>query len=213
MTGDSPRTERPPRRRRRDARPSEIIEAGLREFAEQGFAAARLEDIARRAGIAKGTIYRYFDSKEALFEAVLLSRAGGIIGNMEAAIAAHDGPMLPLMEVVIGEFYRELRQSDILVLMRIIIADGERFPRVTEFYFNEIVRRGLAVIGGVVRRGIERGEFRESAVTAIPQVLLSPAIMMAVWSMTFQRIQPIDVATMRDAHVELITRALEPHRR
>lgn len=210
MTDRDPLPERPPRRRRRDARPSEIIEAGLQEFAEAGFAAARLDDIARRAGIAKGTIYRYFDSKEALFEAALLSRAGEVVAGIEAMAAAHDGPVLPVFEAVIGQIYRTLGEADVRTLMRIIIAEGDRFPHVTQVYHDRIVRRGLAIVEGLVRRGISRGELGESAVTAVPQVMLAPAIMTAVWTIAFGRIDPIDVEAMRAAHVEMLRRSLTP---
>jgi AcrR family transcriptional regulator len=127
-----------PRRRRKEAWPAEIIEAGLQEFAERGFAGARLDDVAARAGIAKGTIYRYFPSKEA----ALLSRVTPMLDGIEASIEQFPGSSADLLRFAITKVHAELVTSDVQVLMRIIIGEGHRFPVVAEAFIEARLPRG-----------------------------------------------------------------------
>lgn len=199
---------RKPRRRRKDARPGEIIAAGLLEFAERGFAAARLEDVARRAGIVKGTIYRYFDSKEALFEAALKSRIGPLFEDFGPLVRDFPGPTRELLRIVIETMYRELFGTDLRILVRIIITEGSRFPAISELYYRESVSKGRSLIRTIVKRGVERGEFREGPVTRLPEVLVAPAIMAMIWQTTFDRFDPIGADRFAAAHVDLVLNGL-----
>jgi AcrR family transcriptional regulator len=197
-----------PRRRRKEARPAEIIEAGLLEFAEKGFAAARLEDVAARAGIAKGTIYRYFESKEALFEAALLSRVTPVLDGVEAAVDAFPGSSEDLLRLLITRIHGELVGSDLHVLLRVIIADGSRFPTISEAYYRRILSKGRALLRRIVERGIARGEFRDGAAAELPMVAIAPALMAAVWRMTFERYDSIPPERFLDAHLDLVLNGL-----
>jgi len=192
-----------PRRRRKDARPGEIIEAGLAEFAETGFAATRLDDVAKRAGIAKGTIYRYFASKEALFEAAVRTRLSAVL-DIDARIDAYPGPTRDLLCLMIETMYRQLVESDMRTILRILLADGARFPAITAFYHEAAVAKGRALLGRIVARGIARGEFREGAYTDLPIVMIAPLLMAAIWKINFERHEPIDVARFAAAHFDLM---------
>jgi AcrR family transcriptional regulator len=198
----------PVRRRRKEARPAELIAAGLAEFGARGFAAARMEDVARRAGAAKGTVFRYFPTKEALFEAALISRLGPVFDEANAALDAHDGPIGPMLRLLLERLYRQLAESELPVLMHIIIAEGPRFPEILAAYHRESVGRGRALLSKLVERGIARGEFRRNAVAALPMVLVSPMLMAAIWGMTFAAIEPIPPARFLEAHLALITEGL-----
>jgi AcrR family transcriptional regulator len=195
---------RPPRRRRKEARPAELIRAGLQEFAVHGFTGTRLEDVARRAGVVKGTIYRYFADKEALFLAAVRMEVAPMFSEITGFIDAYPGTTRDLLKVIIGTIHRQLVNSDLRVLIRIIIAEGERFPALTELYYAETVSKGRALLERIVERGIARGEVREGAAARLPLVLIAPALMAAIWRMTFDRHAPISSEAFLEAHIDLV---------
>lgn len=197
-----------PRRRRKEARPAELIEAGLAEFGARGFEAARMEDIARRAGVAKGTAFRYFPTKEALFEAAVTSRVAPIFDEVNAALDSYDGPTMPLLQILLSRVYRQLAETDLVVLMRIIIGEGSRFPLILEVYYRESIGRGRALLTRIVERGIARGEFRRNAIADLPIVLVAPMLMAAVWKMTFDVLEPINPERFLAAHLDLVAQGL-----
>ena len=198
----------PPRRRRKEARPGEIIDAGLAEFAENGFAATRLEDVAKRAGIAKGTIYRYFASKEDLFEAALSARLTPFFDDVSGMVDSFPGSSEDLVRAALPRIYKALFEDGLHVLMRIIITEGGRFPAIAELYHRRVISRGQAVLAALVRRGVERGEFRRSALTDLPIVIVAPAVMTIVWKMTFDRFDPVETERFLAAHVDLVLHGL-----
>ncbi len=208
MAETGPGAEPRPRRRRKEARPAEIVEAGLLEFADKGFAAARLEDVATRAGIAKGTIYRYFESKEALFEAALLSRAMPVLDGVEAAVDTFPGSSEDLLRLLITRIHAELVGSDLHILLRVIIADGVRFPAISEAYYHRILSKGRALLRRIVERGVARGEFEAGAAADLPMVAIAPALMAAIWRMTFDRYDPIVPERFLAAHLDLVLNGL-----
>jgi AcrR family transcriptional regulator len=195
------------RRRRKEARPAEIIKAGLAEFAEHGFAGARLDNVARRAGISKGTIYLYFDSKEALFEAALASLTSGLFERAAADISL-DGPMEGALRAILTRIYGAIATSDLPVLIQIIIAEGRRFPHITELYHRTVVAHGRKLLGTIVARGIEGGEFRDGPVRELPLVVMGPAVMTVVWKLAFDRLDPLPPGRVLDAHVDLVLNGL-----
>jgi AcrR family transcriptional regulator len=198
----------PVRKRRKAARPAELIEAGLAEFALRGFAGTRLEDVAKRAGVAKGTIYRYFNDKEALFLAAIESRAVPIHGQIDAFIDTFNGSTRDLLEMLVRTVYARLVDTDVKVLMRIIIAEGQTFPGLTEVYYREIISRVQALLARIVARGISRGEIRPGPVSDLPLVIMAPAMMAAVWKMTFNAHAPIATERFIAAHLDLLDRGL-----
>ncbi len=201
-------SERPPRRRRKEARPAELVRAGLEEFALNGFAATRLDDVARRAGVVKGTIYRYFADKEALFLAAVRREVAPVFDEITGFIDAYPGTTRDLLQLLIQTVHRQLVNSDLRVLIRIIIAEGERFPALTELYYAETVSKGRALLERIVERGITRGEVREGAAARLPLVLMAPAIMAAIWRMTFDKHAHISSEAFLEAHIDLVLHGL-----
>lgn len=197
-----------PRRRRKQERPAEILEAGLAEFLERGFEGARVEDIARRAGVAKGTVFRYFPSKEALFEAALEAQLQPVFALMAGVMEAPPGPPLALIEALITATHRGLLQGDVPRIIRMVISEGQRFPGLLEAYHRQSMQRGEALMHSLLARGLARGDFVESPVTALPMVLMAPALMAAVWHLTFDRFEPLDPERMLAAHLHMVRAVL-----
>ena len=197
-----------PRRRRKEARPQEIIAAGLAEFAERGFAATRLEDVAARAGVVKGTIYRYFDSKETLFEAALSSGIGPAFEELPDIVADYDGSTFDLIGQLVSRLYETLFLPDVELLARIIISEGHRFPAVADLYYRLLVSKGRDILRRIVERGLARGELLPSPLSATPEVLIGPVVMAIVWNMIFDRLDPIEPRRFLEAHLDLLEKAL-----
>lgn len=200
------------RRRRKTARPAEILAAGFAEFAEKGFMAARLEDVALRAGIAKGTIYLYYDSKQELFEAAVRARILPALGEATARIDEFEGPTGDLLRLVLRTFYARIGEPEVRTLLRIMIGEGHRFPDLLAFYHREFITRIVGLLRRVVDRGIARGEFHPGVATETPIVLMAPAIMGAIWQMTFASIQPVPLSAFEAAHADLLVSYLESRR-
>jgi AcrR family transcriptional regulator len=197
------------RRRRKDARPQEIVEAGLAEFAAKGFAAAKLEDVARRAGVSKATIYVYYKDKQALFEACMKSQVGPLMDTAETLIDAFPGSSKDLLRLLIATIYQNVVASDARQLLRIIIGESENFPFLAEMHYKQSVSKGEAILKRIIERGIARGEFRDGAYAKVPIVVLGPAIMATIWSLVFQRYKPLDLDDMLEAHLDMILNGIE----
>lgn len=204
MAGDDTRK----RRRRKAARPAEIIEAGFRVFSEKGFAAARLEDVAADAGIAKPTIYLYFPSKEALFEAVIRDRLLGAMDGFETSRAGFDGPTDALLRMFLRVIYDRLIGTGAVALLQIIIAEGPRFPHLVAIYHDVALARGLGVVQAIMERGIARGEIRRGPAASDPRVVVAPAIVAALWSRLFAHEAPLDADAFFEAHVDMLLHGL-----
>jgi AcrR family transcriptional regulator len=201
-----------PSRRRKEARPAELLDAALDVFAEKGFAAARMEDIAARAGTAKGTIYLYFPSKEAVFQALVRA---AIVPNLERAEAVadrHEGPVGPLVIRLMALLGDLLRDTRLAVLPRLIIAEIHRFPDLTQFYKVTVVDRGLALIARMHRYGVERGEFRPGDSETVARLVVAPVLLMAIWRTVFapHDPHPFDPGPVLVAHAETLLRGLAP---
>lgn len=197
-------TAKPPHKRRKEARPSELIEAGLKEFARSGFAATKLEDVASRAGVSKATIYVYFEDKRALFEACMTSRLTPIVSNATDLIDAFPGSTEQLLRTLVPMIHHAFAQGDARELMSIIIAESGKFPFLAEMHHRESVSKGKAIMERIVARGIARGEFRDGDYARMPMVIAAPAVMATLWSLMFQRIDPIDAEAVIAAHIDLV---------
>jgi AcrR family transcriptional regulator len=184
---------------RRDA----ILAAALEEFAVNGFAGTRLDDIATRAKIAKGTIYLYFADKETLFQELLRAMFAPIVAALEN-IPQSDLPTRDIMERMIDLFVRDVigtRRKDVI---RLVIAEGPRFPKLAEFHYREVLSRIMAAMGALMARAIARGEVKNPAYAKFPQLIAAPGLVAVVWSGLFERFAPLDVAAMMRAHLDII---------
>jgi AcrR family transcriptional regulator len=196
---------RPPRAPQdSEARRRAILDAALVEFAAHGFAAARLDDVARRAGIAKGTLYLYFADKEALFEALVQGSIRPLLDNLQNVAALPDVPTRQVLKLMFATFAREVLGSDRKLLLRLLITEGARFPRLVNFYHAEIVTPGLRLMRGLMTRAAQKGEIASDAAARFPQLVMAPLMLAVVWDMLFGRVEPLDVESFIDAHVELL---------
>ena len=183
---------------RRDA----ILSAALDEFSTRGFEAARLDDVARRADVAKGTIYLYFRDKESLFQELIRSMLTPLVGTIEA-LGEADAPLPVLAERIVELFVREVYETRRKDVIRLMISEGRRFPKLAEFYYREVLSRIVAAVRSLLRRAAARGEIPESLVD-FPQIVAAPGLVAIVWNGLFERFEPLDVRKMMKTHVELL---------
>jgi len=187
-----------------DARRAAILAAAFEIFSDKGFAAARLDDVARKAGVAKGTLYLYFPDKEALFEQLLLSFAGPLLSRINAIAMLPDVPAPIILERILLLFQSEILGTEREKMLQLLISEGPRFPRIAEFHHREVVSHGLAAIRAVAARGFERGELGSDALAKCPQLFFWPLLGVVIWRSLFGRFDPIDVSTAIDAHRDLL---------
>ncbi|WP_228749421.1 TetR/AcrR family transcriptional regulator [Bradyrhizobium sp. BR 10261] len=184
---------------RRDA----IVAAAMEEFITRGFAATRLDDIAKRAGVAKGTIYLHFKDKESMFEELVRTVIVPVVAKLNA-LPPPTGSVRDLIEAFAGNFLKEVigtRRGD---LVRLIVAEGPRFPAVADFYYREVVSRGMAGMRALIELGIARGEIHQANLARYPQILIAPAMIAVIWQSLFARHAPLDAQEMLRVHLDLI---------
>jgi AcrR family transcriptional regulator len=199
-------------RRRKAARPQEILAAALSVFAEKGFAVARMEEIAQRAGISKGTLYLYFDSKEALFKALLRETVSARIGEISAIIEKTDGPVPALLAEALRNLGAFAAHSDRIVLPKIVISEAGNFPDLARFYREEVIERAIAFLGGIVARGIARSEIRAIPVEHAVRLLVAPFLVIMLWRTVFGRFDktPYDYTGLVEQHIATVLKGLAP---
>lgn len=180
-----------------------ILDAALDEFSKEGFAATRLEDVARRAGVAKGTIYLHFRDKEELFQELIRSM---MTPQLDALVALQDldAPVQVVLRKFAELFQREVLGTRRRDVMRLVIAEGPRFPAIAEFYYREVVSRGVAALRRVLQRGVERGELAHKELADYPQLVVAPAVLAIHWASLFQAFAPLDAEKMLDAHLRIL---------
>jgi AcrR family transcriptional regulator len=183
------------------ARREAILEAALDEFSARGFAAARLEDVAKRAGVAKGTIYLYFADKEALFQELVRFQIGPVMSAFEAVLAG-PLPLKRLIDQAIEIFAREVFGTRRKQVMRLIISEGPRFPALAEFYYREVLAPMLKVVRARLQRALEQGEIADNTLVRFPQLLGAATVMAVVWQGLFDRFEPLDARAMLRAYFD-----------
>lgn len=167
--------------RRKDARPQELLAAAIDLFVEHGFAATRLEDVARRAGVSKGTLYLYFTNKEELFKAVVRESILPFLGKAELSVAEFEGHSADLLRSVVMNWSRQIGQSKASGLGKLMLAEAVNFPELARFYREEVMSRVVRMISSILERGVNRGEFRSFDIVQMTQVLIAPMMMLNVW--------------------------------
>lgn len=194
----SPKPKKPsePRwQRRPEARPEEILDAAYEIFGEVGFARARLDDVARRAGVSKGTLYLYFDSKDALLREMVRTRASVALDGAEERLRRHEGSAADLLEALIRGMWGVMRRPQMTCMTRLVQGELGNFPELARFYHDEVVVRTRRLFERAIARGVASGEFRRVAhdygARAIPAML--------VQATQYQRtFAPYDVDAMTD---------------
>jgi AcrR family transcriptional regulator len=197
------RRRRATRAERSAARRQAILAAALLEFSARGYAATRLDDVARRAKVAKGTIYLYFADKETLFQELIRSEISPVVAGLEAASHA-DVPLRMFAERLIDVFVREIFGTHRKDVIRLVIAEGPRFPKLAEFYYREIIAHVETAVRAMLQRAFERGELSSDALVRFPQLLVAPGLVAIIWNGLFDRFEPLDVRALMRAHFDLV---------
>lgn len=202
----TPKPSRPPQRVQRQGA---ILAAAFKEFAAKGYAEARLEDVARRAGIAKGTIYLYFKNKELLFRAVLHSLIHQVFQELEVFVQTFPGTAEELVRNVLSRQYDQIvKNPKARSMFRLVISESHRFPELSEVYLREVVTPGITAMRMLVKKGVASGEFRDTIIVEFPQVLVGPAVLAVMWLLIFGQRQELNVDAYQQAHLELLLRGL-----
>src|ERR1700678_2853560 len=178
-------------RRRKDAGPAEILDAALAVFAEKGYAATRMDEIAQRAGVTKGTIYLYFESKDAVFRSLVQESIGATIQSVTAAAERFEGSSADLLRMVLRGIGTFVRVDDRVVLPKVMIAEAGNFPGLAEFYRREVIDRGLGLLTSVIARGPGRGEFRAVNPEHAAKLCVAPLLVAILWRTTFGKFDTV----------------------
>ena len=189
--------------RRKQDRPQEITDAALAAFAEKGYAATRVDDVAKRAGVSKGLLYLYFKTKEELFKAVVRSF---VVPRIDALTENIDSSELSSEEFLRGpflDFVKTLPGSPISVVIRLMIAEGPKHPDLVQFYWDNVASRGLGTISELLQRGVQTGEFRKSAVTEQPHLFIMPVLFSVVFNSLFEK-QSMDTNRLIETQIDLL---------
>lgn len=202
--------EKPRFRRRKEDRPEEITEAAFTEFARKGYAATRVNDVAKRAGVSKGLLYLYFKTKEDLFKSVIRNFVVPQVDALKNAIETSPlsaeaflrGPFLKLIQ--------ELVDSKTQMVVRLLIAEGPKHPDLTGYYCEHVVTQGIETMQKLINKGVANGEFRRSPLQEFPQLLLAPVLLSVVWKTLFERHRPLDTNALIAAQLELLLLAIKP---
>lgn len=191
-------------------RHQQILAAAFAEFSAKGYAEARLEDVAHRAGIAKGTIYLYFRNKEILFRAVLRGLVRHVFEELELFVQTFPGTAEELVrQVLLRQYVNVVKNSKARLMLRLLIAESHKFPQLADVYLREVVGPGLTAMRTLVERGMASGEFRESKIARFPQVLVGPAVLAVVWTLILGERQPLDLDGYMEAHLDLVLHGLQ----
>jgi AcrR family transcriptional regulator len=215
MPGPAPSvpTAHPRWRRRKDSRPAEILSAALSVFVERGYAATKLDDVARQAGVSKGTMYLYFESKEALFKEVVRASVVPEIERAEQRVQSHSGTARRLLEELIEGWWAVLGESRLSGLAKLMMGEANNFPELAQFWFEEVVRRSHAVTASAVQLGINLGEFRPVDTRLAARLAIAPLLHAAVMNHSIHRCtyEPADHRALVRLHTELFLRGLAAH--
>lgn len=191
-------------------RQEQILVAGFEEFAAHGYAAARLDDVAKRAGIAKGTIYLYFKDKERLFRAVVRSL---IQKRLDAIVGTFSGSAGKLLREMLSRMYTlVVRNQRARAIVRLLVAESGKFPQLSDIYHQEIIGPGLKALRQVAKRGIASGEFRKTKALKFPQMLVAPGVLAIVWTLIFGERHRLDLDAYMKAHLEFVLGSLQKKR-
>lgn len=190
-----------------EAKRQRILKAALAVFSQHGFEAARLDEVARKAGVAKGTLYLYYPNKQAMFEAMVHSSVDPLLDDLSALARHQEVPPDELLETIFSLFRREVLETDRKLLLRLIIAEGHRFPQIARFYHREVISRAMGTLKAAMGILNDRGQLASEALLRYPQLIAAPLLLSVVWDALFARIDPLDVKGLLSAHAELMTTA------
>jgi AcrR family transcriptional regulator len=197
-------------RRRSDARPGEIVEAALDLFVNKGFTATRMEEIARAAGVTKGTLYLYFPSKEDLFQAVVHENVLPRLEMGERLVATHTGTNAQLLRELVHAWWEKMGDSRLSCMAKLMTAESANFPELARYYVEEVVLRARRIFESVLRRGMENGEFRAVPLHDTARLVLAPLVQSAAYRHSMLAFDPdeLDMEKYLDLHLDIFLRGI-----
>ena len=196
--------------RRKDARPGELATAALELFIERGFSATRLDDVAKLAGVSKGTLYLYFDSKEALFKTVIQDGIVSRIDEYEVFMRAFDGSSADLLRNLVTTWWEQIGGTKLGGITKLMMSESGNFPELAKFYHDEVITRGMGLFIYAIERGIKTGEFRHIEMDYVPRICAAPVVMLMLWRNSFDVSggKQIDPAAYLAVHTDLLIHSL-----
>lgn len=197
-------------RRRKADRPMEIVQAALLVFAEKGFAAAKLDEIARRAGVSKGALYLYYATKEDLFHAVVEQAIAPNMRAMRAMIASHPGPLSELLRLYVGRLTALVGELPVGGVAKMVIGEARNFPELARVWHDELVAQALGGLAEAISAAQARGEVRAGDPRVYALQIAAPLVVAIIWGETFVPVgaEPFDLPTLGLQHVETLLRGL-----
>lgn len=197
---------RPKWQRRKEARPSDIVAAALAVFGEKGFAGARIEEIARRAGVSKGTVYLYFETKSDIFRAVVHQAVTPNIEKVARAVAAADLPFATVIRMLLPRVAQVVLEAEIGPVLKMVVGESRNFPELAKVWHDDVVLKGVTLIAGIVERAQRKGEVRAGDPRIHAFSIMGPMLLGALWRETFTPIggAAVDVAAIARQHAETV---------
>ena len=191
-------------------RPTGASAAALDLFAEKGFSATRMDDVAARAGLSKAAIYLYFKDKMALLTALVNEMAGANISVARGIVESHEGPVAPLVATILVFLGRQLRDTRFPELVKIIISESRAHPDVGRLYLDSVVTQGLPLFEGLIRRGIAQGEFREVDAALAAKAMIGPMLLAAIWKTVLEPIgaDALDIESYAALHAQIFLKGI-----
>ncbi len=208
----------PARQRRKETRPQELLDAALRLFVEKGFAATRAEEVARAAGVSKGTLYLYYPSKEELFKAVVRCNLTSLIAEGLEILADYRGSSSDLLVTLMQTWWDRVGETPAAGIHKIVLSEVRNFPELAAFYTAEVIEPANRLFRGAVERGVTQGEFRPVALDAVAHALMAPMIFLALHRHSFGACLPAcgsggmpsqDPRLLISTHLDLVLRGLQ----
>jgi AcrR family transcriptional regulator len=184
MTTDTlihPAEQAPKRERRKEARPGELLDAALDLFVEKGFSATRVEEVAARAGVSKGTLFLYFQSKEDLFKAVVRENIANKFPAWQEEFVTFEGTSSDMLRYALVSWWERIGKTRASGITKLVMSEAQNFPEIAAFYQEEVIKPGNAMIHSILERGVQSGEFRNMDLEQAVHIIVAPMIFLMMW--------------------------------
>lgn len=197
-------------KRRKEARPEEILDAALDLFTNKGFSSTRMVDIAKKAGVSKGTLYLYFDSKELIFQEMVKTMITPMVDEAEVVIKQFEGSSSMLLEMIVTRWWTGVWNSKLTAIPKLIISEAGNFPEMAEFYVNVIVKRVRGLFEKIIQQGIDNNEFIKCDKRTAVRLLMAPVIQAQIWKHSLRLYDDeLDEQTYIKLHLKLFLSGLK----
>jgi len=171
----------PKRERRKEARPGELLDSALDLFVEKGFSATRVEEVAARAGVSKGTLFLYFQSKEDLFKAVVRENIANKFPTWQEEFLTFEGSSADMLRYAMTSWWERIGKTRASGITKLVMSEAQNFPEIAEFYQDEVIKPGNTMIRRILERGVQSGEFRELDLEQAVHLIVAPMIFLMMW--------------------------------